>query len=267
MITAPGAPSPIAALPNLRDLGGWAAQTGTVRSGMLFRSADFSGLTVGDIAALALLGLRTIYDLRSAGERAAVPDPALPGVGVVHVDVLASAAQAVPANIVEVFANPAAVAATTEALGDGKAAALIVRAYRDFVSLDSAHAGYRTLFRGLLGEHPQPALFHCAHGKDRTGWAAAAFLLLMGVGRDDVYHDYLLTNERLVPAFAPVFDAFAAAGGDPELLRPVFGVDESYLDAALGEVDETFGGIGGYFAAGLGIDETEQERLRRLYLQ
>ena len=38
-------------------------------------------------------------------------------------------------------------------------------------------------------------MFHCTAGKDRTGIAAALVLLALGVSRDVVQADYLLTNE------------------------------------------------------------------------
>ena len=153
---------------------------------------------------------------------------------------------------------------TTES--EGKAIDLMAGTYRKFITMDSAHAAYRRFYQGLLGEDSGPALFHCTTGKDRTGWAAASFLSLMGVDRDDVYRDYLETNERLLPALAPIFDKFTAAGGDAELLRPILGVQQQYLDAAFDQVDTTYGSLEAYFATGLGIDDAAQERLRASYL-
>ncbi|MDF3280759.1 tyrosine-protein phosphatase [Gordonia sp. N1V] len=267
MTSSPGAPSPVQTLPNLRDLGGWAtADNRTVGSGQLYRSTDFSAMATADLPHLEALGLRTIYDLRSATERKALPDPQLDDVIDIHLDVLADAAMAIPANIGAFLSDPKTVAIAGQQLSDGKARNLIAGTYRDLVSLPSARSSYRSFYRGLLGEHRAPALFHCTTGKDRTGWAAASFLALMGVAKDDVYHDYLLTNERLVPALRPIFDDFAAAGGDPDLLIPVLGVDAAYLDAAFAEVDSTYGGIEGYFSRGLEIGVEDQRRLRESFL-
>ncbi|MGW0039745.1 tyrosine-protein phosphatase [Gordonia sp. NPDC003376] len=267
MTSTPGAPSPIATLPNLRDLGGWRAADGkSVRPGVLFRSTDFSSLTDADVAPFESLGVRTIYDLRSSAEREALPDPTLPDVTDIHLDVLADAATAVPANLGKILADPKTVAMATKELSGGKARELIAETYQGIVSLPSALRSYQSFYRGLLGDHPHPSLFHCTTGKDRTGWAAASFLTLMGVAEDDVFHDYLLTNDRLVPALKPIFDEFAGAGGDPDVLLPVLGVDRSYLETALTEVDNRYGGIEGYFTQGLGIDEGAQNKLRDLYL-
>lgn len=263
----PGAPSPIGSLPNLRDLGGWRTADGrVVRSGLLFRSTDFSSLADSDVAALEALGLRTVYDLRSVHEREAIPDPSLPDATEVGLDVLADAQMSIPANIGAVLADPAVVAQADQVLAGGKAREMIAGTYREMITLPSATAAYSEFYRGLLGDAPGPILFHCTTGKDRTGWAAAAFLTLVGVGKEDVYRDYLLTNERLIPALKPIFDGFAAAGGDPQLLVGVLGVDAGYLDAAFDEVRTRFGGIEGYFSEALGIGTREQDKIRERFL-
>ncbi|WP_035717442.1 MULTISPECIES: tyrosine-protein phosphatase [Gordonia] len=268
MTATPGAPSPIPSLPNLRDLGGWRTVDGrTVRSGLLFRSTDFSALDISDVPALEALGLTAVYDLRSEHESEAIPDPVLPGASNIALDVLADAQMSIPANIGAVLADPAVVAEAGEMLSGGKARAMISGTYREMITLPSATAAYTRFFRGLLDDGTTPALVHCTTGKDRTGWAAAAFLTLLGVPADDVYRDYLLTNERLIPSLGHIFDGFAAAGGDPELLVGVLGVDAGYLDAAFDEVRTRFGGIEGYFSEALGLDAEDRRALRDRYLE
>jgi protein-tyrosine phosphatase len=141
------------------------------------------------------------------------------------------------------------------------------RATRQIVSLPSALAAYRTFFTSISEQAHRPALFHCTTGKDRTGWGAAAILLLLGVSEEDVTYDYGLSNRDLLPALKPVSEHFRAIGGDPHLLDPVLGVDQAYLEAALDEMKQRFGSIEGYFAEGLGIDETGQEELRNTLIE
>jgi len=64
--------------------------------------------------------------------------------------------------------------------------------YRSPVN-DQTHR-YAELFEHLLAEDV-PVVFHCTAGKDRTGFAAALVLMALGVSRDEVMKDYLLTNE------------------------------------------------------------------------
>lgn len=265
--SSPGAPSPIASLPNLRDLGGWQTADGrSVKTGLLYRTADFRLLTDDDATRFGALGIRTLYDLRSAAEQSALPDPDFPSVTHVVLDVLADASTAIPANLGAVLTDPQAIAQIDETLGGPKAAEMIAGTYREIVSLPSARTAYRQFFAGLADPDRTPAAFHCTTGKDRTGWAAAMLLTILGVPREDVFADYLLTNERLVPALKPLFDEFAAAGGDPDLLLPILGVREEYLATAFDEVDTRWGSIDGYFTEALGVDAAAREALRATYL-
>lgn len=266
--TRPGAPSPIVSLPNLRDLGDWQTADGrAVTPGRLFRTADFSGLTADDADLFHALGVRTLYDLRSAAERDAAPDPVFDGVTNVALDVLADSATAVPADLAEVFSDPSAVTEINQRLGGDEAVQAVIGTYRDMVSLPSAHTAYRRFFAGLAGVDHTPAAFHCTAGKDRTGWAAAVLLSLLGVPRDDVFAEYLLTNERFLPAMAPIVDRFAQAGGDPDLLTPILGVREEYLAAAFDEVRERYGSMEGYLTGGLGLDASVGDALRATFLR
>ena len=123
------------------------------------------------------------------------------------------------------------------------------------------------MFTGLADGARLPAIFHCATGKDRTGWAAAALLTLLGVPADVVEHDFLASTEALVPLMAPLVDRYVTAGGDAADLTPLVGVLPSYLASGLDEVRRSFGSMAGYFADGLGIDASGQERLRSVLLE
>ncbi len=258
--TTPAAEPMIAGLPNLRDVGGHRTRDGgRVRTGLVYRSVDLSRLDPPAVADLGRLGIRTVFDLRTAAERTSQPDRLPPGSAYVVADIAGDSDGKSPADFATLFEDPAA---ASRALGGGRAATLFVDVYREFVHLDSARAGYRRLFDALAGGTSTPALVHCTTGKDRTGWAAAALLLFLGVPEDAVMEDYLLSGPGLVPVVEPIIDAFAARGGDPELLRPLLGVRPAYLEAALDEVRRRHGSIEAYVADGLGIDARARAALR-----
>jgi protein-tyrosine phosphatase len=265
----PGQNIPIATVPNLRDMGGWPAPGGRVRSGVLFRSAEFGNLQGDDAAAFARLGIRSVYDLRTADERAANPNTLPPGTEYIVLDILADASDAGPAQLAPAqLAQELSDAKTAmETFGDGKAVAMFEEAYRQIVSLPSALTGYRQFFTDISEPEHRPAVFHCTTGKDRTGWAAASFLLLLGVAEDDVRTDYLLTNAQLLPALKPVIDKVVAKDVDPDLVKPIVGVQQEYLDAALDEMRKRYKTIDGYFADGLGLDAATIDRLRDAYIE
>jgi len=124
----------------------------------------------------------------------------------------------------------------------------------------------RDLFLGLGDRERLPALFHCTTGKDRTGWAAAALLTLLGVPRDVVMQDFLRSNDYIIPAYRDVIDGFVAAGGEEEIPRSALGVRREYLEAAFDEMETRHGTIEGYFSEALGIDAAQQGALQDLYL-
>lgn len=252
---APGTVIPIPGAPNLRDLGGWAvAGGGTVRRGLVYRSAELNGLAGPGAEQFARLGIRTVFDLRTGAERSAQPDHLPEGVADVHLDVLADAPgnpAAHAADLPKLLADPAT---AEQMLAGVDLVDVFGAAYRQVVTLPSAIASYRALYGSVARERHRPALFHCTTGKDRTGWGAAALLSLLGVDHDDVVADYLLTNTEILPLTQPMYDEFQAAGGDPALLRPALGVEEQYLQTAFDEMRKTFGSIERYFTEGLGLD-------------
>ena len=255
----------IASIPNLRDLGGYQTTDGkTIASGLVYRSNQLSHISPEDMQKLAKLKLKNAYDLRTKEERDKRPEELPPGVNYVVLDVLADSPQAGPAQLEKLMADPESAEAE---LGGGKVEAGFKASYREFVSLPSAQREFSKLFRGLADKQQVPAVFHCTTGKDRTGWAAAAFLTLMGVPKDVVYEDYLRSNDNILTAYKENIDAFVAAGGSPNIPNAILGVKKEYLDAAYDEMQKRYGSIEKYFYDGLEIDADQQQALRNLYLK
>jgi protein-tyrosine phosphatase len=152
-------------------------------------------------------------------------------------------------------------------LGGGKAAQGFAQPYREFVSLPSARHEYRKLFLSLANPDMLPALFHCTTGKDRTGWAAAAFLTLLGIPEKTVMEDYLRSNDYILPMYKKVIDGAVAQGVEKEIPLSILGVKKEYLESAFAEMEKEFGTIEKYFSEGLGIDAVQQKALRELYLE
>jgi protein-tyrosine phosphatase len=265
MMTAPiDRRVPLRTAPNLRDLGGLPARGGTVRTGAVYRSATLARLEGEDLATFGRLGISTVYDLRTVGERAASPDRLPGGVRSVGLDVLADSTTDVAAGVGQLGSDPVGLA---ETLGDGRGIALMRDSYRNIVGLPSALAAYRTFYLDLIDPgRSGAALFHCTTGKDRTGWAAASLLLLLGVGEDDVRADDLETNNDLLPALQPLLAAAAEKGVDTQLLLPVLGVRREYLDAAIDEAHTRFVDVEGYARDGLGLGEDDLDALRRRFV-
>jgi protein-tyrosine phosphatase len=134
--------------------------------------------------------------------------------------------------------------------------ALMQDTYRAFVRSNTPR--FKALFTHLL-DSDSPLVFHCTAGKDRTGFAAAMILMSLGVVREHVVHDYLLTNEYLKASGSHLLP--------PEVASVLYRVREPFLSAALEAVQEDHGTIDAYLAQCLGIGPAERARLASMYLE
>jgi len=129
--------------------------------------------------------------------------------------------------------------------------------YRNFITNNSKR--FREFFAHLL-DRPTPLVFHCTAGKDRTGFAASLFLQALGVSREHVMQDFLLTNQLYQrPALA------AASELAEPVMHVIWSVRASFLDAAHELIDTQYGGTDAYLEE-LGVAGASRERLARFYL-
>lgn len=238
---------PLQGATNFRDLGGYLGHDGRpVRWRRLFRSDHLGGLTETDKAALARLGLAKAFDFRGQAERAAVSYELM---GVTQHSL------AIEPTVVQRMQG---LVAAGQSLTPARAAELMTDLYRALVN-DQAHR-FAELFEHLL-RADAPVVFHCTAGKDRTGFAAALILLALGVPRDVVLLDYLLTNR--------VFKHQPAAQSEwsAEVLAVLWRVQPDFLQAALDVVDADHGGVERYLSERLGLGPAALRVLADRYLQ
>ncbi|RPK68806.1 Tyrosine-protein phosphatase precursor [Streptomyces sp. ADI96-02] len=251
---------PAATVVNLRDLGGIAlGRERRVRQGVLFRSGQLSGLDPAGDLAVAALGIRTVVDLRTADERRWAPDRLPDRARLFVADVLGDHPGVAPARLKALLADPVE---AERMLGGGRAEELFADTYRKMVLSPGASAAFRAFLETAADPGARPVLFHCTAGKDRTGWAAAVLLLILGASRETVRSDFLAVNPAVRAAFAPYVQKFLDEGGDPAVAAAVVEVRPRYLEAALDAVDERWGGLEGYVRDGLRVPEPALRRLR-----
>jgi protein-tyrosine phosphatase len=240
---------PLQGATNFRDLGGYLGEGGRpVRWGRIFRSDHLAGLTAADGAQLQALGLRRAIDFRGRQE-AAEQGYRWPWLQQHHLSIEPSVAQRMEA-----------LRASGEPLTPEHMVELMAELYQRLVD-EHAHR-FAQLFEHLLAEDDDsPLVFHCTAGKDRTGLAAAFILLALGVSREDVERDYLLTNQ--VYRHPPLVGARLP----PEVLQVLWGVRLDFLHAAFETLDRHHGGFERYLAERIGLDDARRAALRARYLQ
>jgi protein-tyrosine phosphatase len=253
---------PLAGVRNFRDFGGYAGAAGVVRRGRLFRSAHFAEASAEDAAALDDLGVTVIVDLRRPHERRTHPNrwpPQSHAAQILHDNT--DPDDHVEAPHIALLRQPDLTADSV--------AGFMVQLYQT-VPFEARHqrlfAGY---FQALSDDRASGAsVVHCAAGKDRTGIACALVLSALGVPRDTVMEDYLLTNRAVdldarAPQIRVMIEKELGRALDLATVRPMLGVDARYLEAAFTAI----GNVDRYLETALGVDETMRAKLRARLLE
>jgi protein-tyrosine phosphatase len=243
---------------NFRDLGGYRTADGhTVKWGMLFRSGSMVDLTAQDLGYLNKLGIRTICDYRDRNERKAEPMPWAAGTGptIFADDYDGMAVGLMPKDMGKITPETAS--------------AIMAKTYP--MMLKTFAPQFKRMFGQLL-EGNAPLAFNCSAGKDRTGVSSALLLTALGVPRETVIQDYLLTNQYLPAALAKAKTGPSDATGKafmslpPAVQAAFMKADRTYIEAAFKALDAHRGGAMGYLKDELGLDKPQIAKLRALYL-
>jgi len=247
---------------NFRDIGGYPAMDGrTVRWGQVYRTGVLSYFTPDDETTLLNLGVRAICDLRRLDEREREPTR-WPD------ETVQSLCWADSATMPTIRGFAASRPRTGAGMYDS-----MIELYRAL----PAWMGPR--LRGLfecIAAGNAPLVVHCAAGKDRTGIAIAVLLTALGVDRDTVLEDYLLTND------AGSFEKFIATRKDThlgladahhpllsmpeEMRRMLFAANADYLQAAFERIDSEHGGFARYLSTSVQIDARTLDQVRKYLL-
>jgi protein-tyrosine phosphatase len=247
---------------NTRDIGGYqAGDQRIVRWRQIIRSENLSRLTPGDFQKLEEIGVKTVIDLRTEKEHNKSPT---------------------------VWLGESPPRFLHFPIGDAendwfRAQSRMMKKPRftEDQSLEHMIAGYRMIadegpdsFQKLmdvvLDQSNWPILIHCSAGKDRAGVAAALILEALGVDRNTIMEEYLLSNEISRAEEKAVL--LAERGNNSRSLKklrrsptadawfPIVGVRPEMLEAFYSSVDERYGSMEAFLTE-MGIDQDARTAL------
>lgn len=211
---------------NTRTFANYRTTDGHAIRALVIRSDNLSKLTPADARTLADLHVTSIIDFRTQIERAAQPDRPVPGASVHDFDVLG--------------------ASPVTTLVD------LPSAYRAFVTDPGANRAFRNTLLEIknVAGAGNTVLYHCTAGKDRTGWASAVLLTILGVDRTTVEQDYLASNtfRHTSPS------------------DPVNGVNIAWLRTSFATANQVYGSFDNYVHRGLGLTDADIAGLKKALL-
>jgi len=247
---------------NTRDIGGYQTSDGhTLRWGQIIRSENLSRLTASDFQKLEEMGLKTVIDLRTDRELEQSPTVwqgdhpprffHFP-IGDAHND----------------WFNAQRRMMKSSSFTEKQASEHMVEGYR--MIAEEGSPAFQQLMDVVLDQSNWPILIHCSAGKDRAGVAVTLILETLGVNRETIMEDYLLTNEishaqekaallareRKTSSIGKKSARTASASA----WFPIVGVQPEMLAAFYQSVDERYGSMDAFLTE-LGVDQNARHAL------
>ena len=234
---------------NFRDIGGYLNQDGKrVKKGLYFRTGRQDRMSDQDLSKLSDLKISTQIDLRK-------PDEVL--------DQGRGPLQAMGANYVNIAVIPEG--------GSDQLSRLVgdtgISGKRYLGYLEFGPDSWLSLFKILANKGSLPVVLHCTAGKDRTGVSTAFLLSILGVSRDVIEADYLLTNLD-TGRQADFIESTVGypEGYDRERMMAVAGVPETAMKDFLDGVESKWGSAVEYLEK-IGITQDQMETIRTNFLE
>jgi protein-tyrosine phosphatase len=203
---------------NFRDLGGHRAADGrAVRKEMVYRSAHLAHLNHEGAHPLDSIRLRTLITLQSRLEVRHLGPP--------RSEFLQSGVRWEHIPIGDTWFRE-----------DGFHKIDTRPGHEHLVILTEFRSDWQMFFKLLAEREVYPLLFHCSAGRDRTGVGAAMLLDLLGVSRELIIADFLVSNETFpnlplkAAQLAPIFEMIDENGGIEGFMQQVLGLDNSDIE-------------------------------------
>ncbi len=234
---------------NFRDIGGYLNQDGRrVKKGLYFRAGRQDRMTDKDLARLSDLNISTQIDLRKQEE---------------VLDQGRGPLEALGANYINIAVIPEGGSEKLNKLvGDTGISGKRYLGYLEF-----GPTSWIRLFGILSEEENLPVLLHCTAGKDRTGVSTAFLLSVLGVSRDIIEADYLLTNldtERQADFIESTVGY--PEGYDREKMISIAGVPRDAMKDFLDGVESKWGSVIEYLQK-IGVTKDQMDLVRNNFLE
>lgn len=231
---------------NARELGGMPLRGGKVfATGLAIRSDSPSDLTHEQALAIRDHGVTQVLDLRSEAEVKAYGNAFMDLEGVKF------------KNIPLFLGNP-------DDKEDPTMEFLKTHKLGDFYLLILEQLGDRVceVLRAIK-DNEGITLYHCAHGKDRTGVISAILYLLAGASYENIIKNYACSYTYMKPILDPLIARDLAPGG--RNMAHVLRSDAENMEIFLNYVDSEYNGKIENFLMNHGMSANEIEELKKRF--
>ena len=244
---------PINSVSNFRD----ASIGSKMKKNLLFRCAKLSTLISKDIDILEKANLYAIIDFRDPKEIKKAPDNLSPNLSKKYVNLPISA------STLERMVTQKKI----EGDNINTYEKVMEASYKLYIN-EHKHI-WKEFINILLNSNNKPVIFHCTAGKDRTGIASFIIQKILGNPMDEIYKNYLLSNNLLTIKAATAEQTTTSKTNDnlitDIMLETLAKVKKSYLLSAINQIKLKHQSLEGYLIEGLGFKHSDISQLKKLY--
>lgn len=254
-------------LKNTRDLGGFVgADNRKIKTGRLIRSGQLGKASTEDISVLTgRYNLKTIVDLRMDAEVKELPDKKPDGVNYIHFPLLDNSFLGIARDEYslqswfKVFEN--------SSLSPEK---LFGEMYVKILMSDRVVPMVSEFFDLLINQKEGSVLWHCSAGKDRVGVVTALVLSALGVDRETIIEDYLMTERFSMAENLKAHIFLPLKVKDAKVRKCIYvllGVRREYMENIFNIIDRDYGSTEKFLEERFGVDSVKINELRKNYLE
>jgi len=228
-----------------------------MKKNLLFRCAKLSTLNDRDICVLENLNPHAIIDFRDPKEIKKAPDN-------------------LSAKLLEKYINLPISASTLSRMAaqkeiDGDSVESYEKVMEDSyrMYINNHKVVWTKFFEILLKSNKLPIIFHCSAGKDRTGIASFMIQSIFKNPMDLIFENYLISNDLLTIKAATAEQSTNSSNQDSlvtkNMLSTLGKVQQSYLNAAIDEIDKKYSSLENYFISQLGLKVNDIQKLEQIF--
>ena len=242
---------------NFRDLGGIPTQDGrVVKWGKIYRSGKLNKLDTKDLDYFNTLGINTVVDFRDDIE--VVKDktrfPTNREINRIRTPI-GDRSGNMQAELKKQIRS-----ADQNTFDSEKFVADVMAEF-----IDSFAFQYQPFLDIVVDADKAPVLYHCSAGKDRTGLGTAIVLGMLGVDREVILDDFMMSNYYRNKDINKTLRKTSLIAKQ-RVTQPLLEVKESYLKAAFEAIDNKYGSMENFIEKEYGYDQKKLEVFRNKYL-
>ena len=145
----------------------------------------------------------------------------------------------------------------------------VIIAQQDNLSFVMEHNAdyFEQMFDILTDKTNYPVVICCALGKDKTGVASALVLSALGIGREQIISDFLLSNQLIdYDIFLPNTEVYFSDYDVQETMTAMLSAHQEVITYILDRINKQYGSMSKFLENEVKLTPQKKEKLKEMLL-